>query len=56
MGISNLQKDEVYQLLSIENNMLAKLKYKDLISNFITQKARRIALKLYRAGPDYNVF
>jgi len=32
-------------ILSIEKEMLKKLKYKNLISNFIFQKARRMNFK-----------
>ena len=32
-------------ILSIEKEMLEKLKYKNLISNFISQKARKIDFK-----------
>ena len=32
-------------ILSIEKDMLAKLEYKNLISNFASQKARKIDFK-----------
>ena len=32
-------------ILSIEKEMLEKLKYKNLISNFVSQKARKIDFK-----------
>jgi hypothetical protein len=32
-------------ILSIENEMLKKLEYKNLISNFVSQKARRTNFK-----------